>query len=205
MGFYEDRVLPRIIHVACGMKALNPKREAACSGLAGEVVEIGFGSGSNVPFYPSTVTSVTAVEPADTSWKLARKRLAGAKVPVHRSGLDGQSLPFDDNRFDSALSTFTLCTIPDHAAALAELRRVLKPGGTLHFFEHGLAPEPDVQRRQHRFEPVQKHLAGGCHLTREVVPMLESAGFTVTSVQHFYQKGEPKITGAMTIGVATSE
>lgn len=205
MGFYDDRVLPRIIHVACGMKALNPKREEICSGLSGEVIEIGFGSGTNVPFYPSTVTSVTAVEPADVSWKLASKRLAAAKVPVRRSGLDGQRLPFESDHFDSALSTFTLCTIPDHAAALSELRRVLKPGGTLHFFEHGLAPEPKVQRRQQRVEPFQKWWAGGCHLTRDVVPMLESAGFTVTSIEHYHQKGEPKIIGAMSIGVATSE
>lgn len=205
MSFYADHVLPRIIHVTCGMKALNPRREQLCAGLSGEVLEIGFGSGSNVPFYPPSVTSVTAVEPTDTSWKLAGKRLARSTVPVQRSGLDGQSLPFEEDRFDTALSTFTLCTIPDHGAALAELRRVLKPGGTLHFFEHGLAPEPDVQRRQYRFEPIQKRVAGGCHLTRDVVAMLESAGFTVTSVERFYQPGEPKIVGAMSLGVATSE
>ena len=112
----------------------------SAKGLEGEVVEIGFGSGLNVPFYPNGVTRVRAVEPADLGWKLAEKRLGATLVPVERAGLDGQSLPFEDGSFDSALSTWTMCTIPDLPSALAELRRVLKPGGTLHFVEHGLAP-----------------------------------------------------------------
>ena len=129
MGLYGEQVLPRIINVACGLKGAAPLRSRVCEGLEGEVVEIGFGSGLNVPFYPEAVTRVAAIEPADLGWKLAGKRLREASVPVQRSGLDGQSLPFADNSFDSALSTWTLCTIPDVAAALAEVRRVLKPGG----------------------------------------------------------------------------
>ena len=109
-------------------------------GLAGEVVEIGFGSGHNVPHYPRAVTGVAAVEPADVAWGLAGERV-GATTPVRRAGLDGQSLPFEDDAFDAALSTWTMCTIPDLPAALRELRRVLKPGGELHFVEHGLAPD----------------------------------------------------------------
>src|SRR5436190_3610635 len=107
MGLYADRVLPRILDVACGTKTVAPLRQRVCAGLTGEVVEIGFGSGHNVPFYPPTVSAVAAVEPADLGWRLAGKRLAASRVPVQRAGLDGQSLPFADDRFDSALSTWT--------------------------------------------------------------------------------------------------
>src|SRR3954465_7413184 len=118
MGFYESTVLPRVINVACGMKMANPHRERACADLKGRVVEIGFGSGLNVPFYPSSVTEVAAVEPANLGGKLAAKRLEASTVPVTRAGLDGQRLPFGDDEFDAALSTWTMCTIPDVAAAL---------------------------------------------------------------------------------------
>ncbi|MDP9235348.1 MAG: class I SAM-dependent methyltransferase, partial [Actinomycetota bacterium] len=138
MGLYSERVVPRIVHVACGSKNVEPLRRRVCEHLAGNVVEIGFGSGLNVPFYPASVTRVAAVEPSDVGWKLADKRLRAATVPVERSGRDGQSLPFADNSFDAGLSSWTLCTIPDVATALRELRRVLKPGGSLHFVEHGL-------------------------------------------------------------------
>jgi ubiquinone/menaquinone biosynthesis C-methylase UbiE len=204
MGWYEKHVVPRIVDQACGIKLTQPLRQRVCAGLTGEVVEIGFGSGHNVPHYPPGIARVAAVEPADLGWKLAGKRLAGSGVPVYRSGLDGQSLPFPDHSFDAALSTWTLCTIPDVAAALREVRRVLKPGGSFHFVEHGLAPEESVQRWQRRLEPVQKRLFGGCHLTRSVVDMVTGAGFTVTEVDAFYEQGVPKPLGATTLGAAVS-
>ncbi|MDZ5620944.1 class I SAM-dependent methyltransferase [Nocardioides bizhenqiangii] len=204
MGFYRDHVVPRIVNAACGMKSGNPLRQRVCAGLEGEVIEIGFGSGLNVPFYPATVERVAAIEPADLGWKLAAKRVAASPVPIERAGLDGQKLPFGDDSFDAAVSTWTLCTIPDAAAALSEVRRVLRPGGTLHFVEHGLAPDAGVARWQHRLEPMQKRIAGGCHLTRGIADLITNAGFTITEVDVFYEDGAPKFLAADTLGVATA-
>ncbi len=204
MSFYGDQVVPRIVNLACGLKTNEKLRRRVCAGLSGDVIEIGFGSGHNVPFYPAAVTRVDAVEPADVGWKLARKRLASRTIPVQRSGLDGQSLPFADNSHDAALSTWTLCTIPDVARALLEVRRVLKPGGTLHFVEHGLAPDERVRRWQRRLEPMQKRIAGGCHLTRPVTELLTTAGFTITDLDVFYEKDAPKSLGALSLGTALS-
>lgn len=204
MGIYAEHVLPRIVNVACGVKSAAPLRQRVCEGLHGQVVEIGFGSGHNVPFYPDAVSGIVAIEPADKGWDLARKRVAAATIPVRRSGLDGQSLPLPDDSCDTALSTWTLCTIPDATAALREVRRVLKPGGTLHFIEHGLAPDERVQRWQHRLEPMEKRIFGGCHLTREIVDLVTGAGFTIAEVDVFYEKGAPKPFGADSLGIAVA-
>jgi ubiquinone/menaquinone biosynthesis C-methylase UbiE len=204
VGVYGDHVLPRLIDFGCNTKVARPQRRRVCEGLAGEVVEIGFGSGLNIPYYPPVVTRVAAVEPADVCWKLAGKRLQEARVPVERAGLDGASLPFEDDAFDAALSTWTMCTIPDIDAALGELRRVLKPGGTLHFVEHGLAPDHGVQKWQHRLEPVQKRLFGGCHLTRSTIDLVRSAGFEIEQADRYYEEGTPKFLGANSLGVARS-
>lgn len=205
MGIYGEQVLPRIVDAACAMgPAVGPLRDRVCSGLSGEVVEIGFGSGLNVPHYPPTVSRVAAVEPSDVGWRLASERIAASTVPVERVGLDGQALPLDDDTFDCALSTWTMCTIPDLAAALSEVRRVLRPGGTLHFVEHGLAPDESVARWQRRLAPLQKRLFGGCHLTRPILDAIQDAGFTITEVDVFYEEGAPKVLGADKLGVATA-
>src|SRR4051812_1730011 len=142
MGFYEDQVLPRLIDKALGGKGFGRLRARAMKGLEGEVLEVGFGSGTNLPHYPAGVTKVLAIDPATVGRKLAAGRVAASPMPVEFIGLDGEHLPLDDASVDHALSTWTLCTIPDAGQALAELQRVLRPGGTLHFLEHGRSPDP---------------------------------------------------------------
>ena len=177
-------------------------RERAVAGLHGTVLEIGFGSGLNVPVYPPEVTKVYAVDPATVGRKLAAPRIAEAGIDVEYIGLDGQSIPLEDNSCDSALSTFTLCTIPDASRALAEVYRILKPGGSFHYAEHGLAPDADVVKKQRRIEPINRRLAGGCHLTRDHNVLLANAGFIPTAAVAEYGKG-PKPYTFHYIGVAT--
>lgn len=200
MGFYEDKILPHVVQFTCGMPAMRKVRRKATAGLHGDVVEIGFGSGSNVGCYPDEVESVTAIEPSDTAWAMAADAVAASTVPIKRGGLDGQRLPFDDDTFDAALSTYTMCTIPDLPAALAELRRVVKPGGQLHFLEHGRAPDESVRRWQRRLEPVQIRLGGGCHLTRDIPALLAASGWESVDLDQHYAAKTPKVFGALSIG-----
>ncbi|HEV8296028.1 MAG TPA: methyltransferase domain-containing protein [Acidimicrobiales bacterium] len=201
MGFYEDRVLPRIIDKMCGVKTMVPLRRRATTGLSGTVLEIGFGSGHNVPLYPDEVDRVVAVDPAAIGRQLAAKRLAGSRTTVDFVGLDAQALPLEDASVDEALSTFTLCTIPNEPQALREIHRVLRPGGRFHVLEHGLAPDPKVVRWQRRLEPINRRLAGGCHLTRDHWQALRDAGFTIELQENEYVKG-PKPFSYFYIGVA---
>ena len=161
-GFYVEHVVPRLVNLTCAAKTADPLRRRVCAGLGG-VVEIGFGSGLNVPHYPRRHHGGGRRLSPD-AWKLAVGRLQGVPVSVERSALDAQALPHRDNSFDCAVSTWSLCTIPDPVAALKELRRVLKPGGSFHFVEHGLAPDEGVRRWQRRLEPLQKKIFGGCSL-----------------------------------------
>lgn len=189
MAVWSERILPRVIDKACGMNDVRPYREDACQGLSGRVLELGFGSGLNTELYPAGVTEVVAVEPSDTAWRMSASRRASSTVTIVRGGLDGQRLPYDDGTFDAVLSTFTLCTIPDVAAALAEARRVLRAGGELRFAEHGLAPDAGVQRWQTRLDPLQGAVFGGCHLSRDVPMLLADAGFEVTMLRAAYLPG----------------
>ena len=201
MGVYEDHVLPRIINVGCNQKSNREQRARVCAGLSGDVVEIGFGSGPNVPLYPDAVTRVLAIDPSGVARRLAEKRLAASTVPVEFVGPDGQKIDLPDDSADCALSTWTLCTIPDAGAALAELRRVVRPGGELFFLEHGLSPRPGVERWQHRLDPVQRRVAGGCNLSRDIPALVADAGFDIERVVEFDISG-PKVMSHMFSGVA---
>ena len=201
MGWYEERVLPRVVDVALGGKAFDRLRARVASGLEGEVLEVGFGSGRNVPHYPASVTRVRAVDPATRGRDLAADRVAASPVPVEYVGLDGEVLPLDDASVDHVLTTWTLCTIPAVDRALGEIRRVLRPGGRLHFVEHGRSPDARVARWQDRLTPIQRRVFGGCHLNRPIGRMLTDAGLTITQLDNYYVPG-PKAFGYMFEGAA---
>ena len=189
MGVWAQHVVPRLTDLALDNDHVAELRVATCAGLSGRVLEIGFGSGLNLPHYPPEVTSVSAVEPADVAWSLSEGRRRRAGFPVERTGLDGQRLDTEDESYDDVLSTFTLCTIPDAGAALAEVRRVLRPGGSFHFVEHGVAPDAGVVTWQHRLEPLQRRMFAGCHLTRDIPALIEAAGLELTSLEQRYLPG----------------
>lgn len=162
---------------ACGAGVLTPWRQRVCEGLAGSVVEIGFGSGRNVPYYPSTINVLYAVEPSRLALKLAVQRIDGVVVPVEHIGDDAQAIALSDETCDAALSSFTLCTVDDPAVTLQQIWRVLKPGGEFHFLEHGLAPTPGLALVQRLVTPAQRRLGGGCHLNRQPLSLIRTAGF----------------------------
>ena len=203
VGIYREHVLPRLLDRACGSASLRDWRATATGGLEGRVVELGFGSGLNLEHYPASVSVVLAVEPSAVARRLAARRVTASGVTVEHVGLDGQSIPLEDDSCDGALSTFTLCTIPDAGAALAELRRVLRPGGRFHFLEHGLAPDPGVAAWQRRLEPLQQRLADGCHLTRDIPQLIAGAGFEIEQIEQRYANGLRPWTW-FTTGVATA-
>lgn len=189
MGVWGDQVVPRVGDRALRSPVISELRAEVCAPLRGRVLELGFGGGLNIPWYPEAVTSVAAVEPSDVGWRLSERRRARSKVPIERRGLDGQHLDEPDSAYDSVLSTFTLCTIPDPAAALSEVRRVLRPDGVLCLLEHGLAPDDRVAAWQHRLDGLQQRLAGGCHLVRDIEQLVRDTGLEITRLETSYLEG----------------
>jgi ubiquinone/menaquinone biosynthesis C-methylase UbiE len=202
MGFYRDRVLPHCIDVACGLRELIPARQKLAQELRGTVLEIGFGSGLNLPYLPSNVTRVLAVEPSERARSIAKKRIESATCPVQFVGLDAEVLQVPDASADAALSTFTLCTIPDVLRALREVRRTLRAGGRLYFLEHGRAPEASIARWQDRLNGLQSRICGGCQLNRDIPVLLEQAGFVVETVDATYIPRTPRTHGYVYSGWA---
>lgn len=203
LGLYRQHLLPHLVDLVLRGPGWDRWRQRTTDGLSGTVIEIGFGSGLNVPHYPDDVRLVYAVEPALRARRLAEARVADSHAEVRHIGLDGARLPLGDDSCDGALSTFTLCTIPDVTSALAELRRVLRPGGVFHFLEHGLAPEPSMARLQRTIEPVQKLLADGCHLTRDPGQLVRDAGFEIVEIESRYAGGRGPWS-YLSVGVAAA-
>ena len=202
MGFYDGRVLPHLINAVMNTKQTRQIRQRVSAGLHGEVLEIGFGTGHNLPFLPAEVSRLRAVEPSGVGVRLAQARIDATPIPVEVIGLDGQRLPVEDDSVDAVLCTWSLCTIPDPVAAVREVRRVLRPGGELHFVEHGRAPDPQVRRWQDRLNGLQQRVGGGCNLNRDITAILEAGGLSITRLETYYGKGEPKPYAAMYEGVA---
>jgi ubiquinone/menaquinone biosynthesis C-methylase UbiE len=201
MGWYDDQVLPRLIDLLLRGREFREIRTRVAADLEGEVLEIGFGSGLNVPHYPPAIDRVRAVDPATVGRRLAARRVARSPVPVEYIGLDGQELPVESASVDHVLTTWTLCTIPDVGRALGEVVRVLRPGGRFHFAEHGRSPDPRIARWQDRLTPLQRRVAGGCHLNRRIDDLVAQSGLEVGGITTYYLRG-PRAFGYMFEGVA---
>ncbi|MGI9286792.1 MAG: class I SAM-dependent methyltransferase [Pseudomonadales bacterium] len=201
MSFYEDRILPHMINYALGSKDCLRLREKVCANLSGTVLEVGFGSGLNLPYLPDTVDKLYALDPAHLGRKLAADRLAACDFEVEFIDLEANSYPLEDASVESILSTWTLCTIPNLDGALQEMRRILKPEGQFVFLEHGLADNPGTRKWQQRLNGVQRKIGGGCNLNRSIAATIETAGFNITQLQNYYMKG-PKPYTYMYQGIA---
>jgi SAM-dependent methyltransferase len=194
MGFYSDVILPRLCDFAMRNRELVPFRERVIGAAEGRVLEIGVGSGLNLPFYRSTVREVLALEPAPRLVTMARSASLGASMPVSFLEASAEAVPLHDHCIDTVVTTWTLCSIPQAATALAEMRRVLRPGGKLLFVEHGLAPDEGVRRWQDRLTPVWRRISGGCHLNRPIRSMIEGAAFRIDRIETGYIPGPRPMT-----------
>ena len=193
MSFYETHILPHLIGCACGAPQIMKQRALLVPRAEGRVLEVGFGAGPNLGFYdPDKVSRVFALEPSEGMRRKAAAAIADCPVDVELIDLPGEDIPLEADSVDTVVLTYTACTIPDVNAALAQMRRVLKPGGRLLFSEHGLAPDPGVRRWQKIIEPVWKPIGGGCHLTRQPDALIKAAGFAIDDMTADYLPKSPK-------------
>lgn len=193
MSFYEEKILPSVINVACGQKPVMLQRQKVVPAAHGRVLEIGIGSGLNLEYYDrSKIDHLWGLEPSEGIRKKAQKKAEELGMDVEFLGLKGEEIPLDDNSVDTVVITYTMCTIPDVMTALGQMRRVLKPGGAMLFSEHGKAPDAAVRKWQDRIDPLWGKIAGGCHLNRDIPGLVESAGFKMTQMEQSYIPG-PKI------------
>lgn len=204
MGFYEEQILPRGINWTMCWPRFNKLRQQYLKDVRGKVLEVGFGSGLNLPHYTSRVTHLHALDPAEVGRQLAKKRIRRAPFPVDFVDLQGTRFNLPDKSVDAVVSTWTLCTIPDPMAALKEIKRVLKLEGNFYFLEHGLSPDPKVARLQNLWNPIQKFCAGGCHVNREIDTLIRNSGFRILGYKRFYMEG-PKIFSYMYGGAASPQ
>ena len=203
MGFYSRIVFPRLCDLFLGRPFVAKLRRQLLADAQGSILEIGFGTGLNLPCYPNQVRRITTVDPNPGMHQLAQRRIRRTGIVVDHRQLSGERLPFDDGAFDCVVSTFTLCSIDKVDQALREVRRVLKPGGRFLFLEHGLCPEPNVQRWQLRLNWLEQKLADGCRLDRNIAALVNAAGFGTTNVEQFHLEGVPRTHGYLYRGAAT--
>lgn len=190
MRLYDRHILPRIINFACSSSPNMKQREKVVPLAEGEVLEIGMGSGLNLPYYDTgKVRKVWGLEPSEGMRQLARKKLEGSKLEVEMIDLLGEEIPLESNSIDTVVLMYTLCTIPDAPTALRGMQRVLRPGGKLLFCEHGLAPDTGVRRWQNRINPTWRRLSGGCNLNRDIPRLLKASGFRVVVDERMYIPG----------------
>lgn len=190
MGLYSRYILPRVVHFTCGLKPNMRQREKVVPRARGRVLEVGIGSGLNLPFYDSTkVSKVWGLDPAPEMTRMAERAVRSVSFEVEFIGLPGNEIPLEDNSIDTVLVTYTLCTIPDTIPALRQMSRVLRPGGELIFCEHGAAPDANVRRWQDRLNPIWKRLGGGCNLNRPIPALIEAGGFRIKSLDTMYIPG----------------
>ncbi|MEL6777022.1 MAG: class I SAM-dependent methyltransferase [Cyanobacteria bacterium J06597_16] len=201
MGVYSELIFPRLLELTMSSGAMTNYRKALLQGVSGEVLEIGFGTGLNLPHYPGSVTSLTTIDPNGGMGAIAQKRIDASPIPVTTRQLSGENLPMADASFDNVVCTWTLCSIPDANKALREAYRVLKPGGKFFFIEHGLSCEENIQTWQNRVTPVQKIIADGCHLNRKIDRLVAEV-FDGVEAEEFYEPSLPKIGGYFYQGVA---
>ena len=202
MGFYEDQILPRGIDWGMSAERFSRLRQQYLEGVGGTVLEVGFGSGLNLPHYSSRVSHLYALDPSQLGRRLAATRIQRAPFPVEFVELEGQRIALPDRSVDAVVSTWTVCTITDPVFALKEIRRVLRPEGKYYFLEHGLSPDRRVARLQNLWNPVQKWVFGGCHVNREIDRLILNSGFKMLALQNFYMEG-PKVLTYMYGGVAS--
>ncbi len=202
MGFYNKHILPRCLDKACGIGPITKQREKVVPMAEGVVLEIGIGSGQNLPHYnPDKVTKIIGVDPDEHIWKRSKQRRAACPIDIERIGLSGEQIPLETNTADSVVVTYSLCTIPDPVKALHEMKRILKPGGKILFSEHGKAPDDTVHSWQNRIDPVWKKIAGGCHSGRDIPDLFRQAGLSFDMLQEMYIPG-PKVLSYNYWGVA---
>jgi ubiquinone/menaquinone biosynthesis C-methylase UbiE len=203
VGFYSKYIFPLVLDWSLDTPEMGEYRRRALALAHGETLEIGSGTGLNLPHYPKSVTRLVIIDSEDVLRKRVEKRIAATPVPVTRMRLDAtHRLPFEDHSFDTVVTTLTLCSISDLAPALAEVRRVLKPGGLFIFFEHGRSSNPEIARRQDRFNPIQRLIAAGCNLNRPIDQLIESAGFEIGVLNRFLMPNTPRIMAEIYCGVA---
>lgn len=202
MGLYSDVVLPFFYDFSMGRDYINEGRKRLLTKVKGNVLEIGFGTGLNLDFYPSSITEITTVDKNPGMNKYALKRISKSQIKVSNYVLSGEELPFGNNTFDSVVTTYTLCSIKNVESALKEIHRVLKSNGEFFFLEHGLADRPKIQKWQNRLNKFQNLWADGCNLNRNIKELISNAGFIFKELNTYYQREDPKFLSFMYEGTA---